>query len=256
MSLIVSVKIVVVPVLIAAVTLAGRRWGPAVAGWLSGFPIVAGPILFFIAWEQGREFGSAAALGTVLGIPAVLAFNLAYAWCATRCTWPISLAAGLAAYAAAAAALLVLAPSAALSVVLAALLLAAGPRLFPAAPAGGARLPPRANSRSEVVYRMLAAATLVFAVTHFAADMGPRMSGLFAMFPVISIVLASFSHHYCGAGFAIRLLRGVILGWYALAVFFFLLYLLLPRLPLPVAFVGAAFAATAVQLFSRRYIRA
>lgn len=254
MSLIVGFKIVVVPSLIAAVTLAGRRWGPAVAGWLSGFPIVAGPILFFIAWEQGPDFGSSAALGTVLAIPAVLAFNLAYAWCATRASWPFSLAAAMAAYAAACALLLLLAPGAALSIGLAALLLAIGPRLFPQFE-GNALLPPRANSRSEIAYRMLAAAALVFAVTHFAADMGPRMSGLFAMFPVISIVLASFSHHYCGAAFAIRLLRGVILGWYALTLFFVLLYLLLPLLPLTLAFIGAVLAATAVQLVSRRHIR-
>lgn len=255
MSLIVGFKIVIVPTLIAAVTLAGRRWGPAVAGWLSGFPIVAGPILFFIAWEQGTEFGAAAALGTVLGIPAVLAFNLAYAWCAARASWPFSLAAALAAYAAASTILLWLAPGAALSVALAALLLLAGPRLFPVVE-GKAVLPARANTRTEIVFRMLAAATLVLAVTYFAADLGPRMSGLFAMFPVISIVLASFSHHTSGAVFAIRLLRGVILGWYALAVFFVLLYLLLPQLSLAPAFGGAVLAATAVQLVSRRYIRA
>lgn len=255
MSLIVGFKIVVVPSLIAGVTLAGRRWGPAVAGWLSGFPIVAGPILFFIAWEQGSEFGSAAALGTVLGIPSVLAFNLAYAWCATRASWPLSLLAALAAYAAVAAALLVWAPSPLASIGLAAALLAVGPRLFPAFD-GPARLPPGTNSRLEIFWRMLAAGLLVFAVTWFAADMGPRMSGLFAMFPVISIVLASFSHHYSGAAFAIRLLRGVILGWYALALFFVLLYLLLPPLPIGLAFLGAMFAATGVQLVSRRYIQA
>jgi hypothetical protein len=254
MSLIVGFKIVVVPSLIAAVTLAGRRWGPAVAGWLSGFPIVAGPILFFIAWEQGPAFGSKAALGTVLGIPAVLAFNLAYAWCAVRTAWPLSLIAAMAAYAAASALLLALAPSAVLSIGLAALLLAAGPRLFPRIE-GAAVLPPRTNSRTEIMYRMLAAAALVFAVTVFAADMGPRMSGLFAMFPVISIVLASFSHHHCGAGFAVRLLRGVILGWYALTLFFILLYLLLPLLPIVLAFAGAVFAATGVQLATRRYIQ-
>ena len=38
-------KLLLVPLLLAAVTLAGRRWGQSVAGWLGSFPIVAGPIL-------------------------------------------------------------------------------------------------------------------------------------------------------------------------------------------------------------------
>ena len=37
-------KLLLVPALIYAVTLAGRRWGPDVAGWLSAFPILSGPI--------------------------------------------------------------------------------------------------------------------------------------------------------------------------------------------------------------------
>jgi len=254
MSLIVGVKVMLVPALIGGVTLAGRRWGPAVAGWLSGFPIVAGPILFFITWEQGQAFGSAAALGTLMGIPSVLAFNLGYAWTATRYSWPLSLAASMVAYALVATVLLWLAPSAPLSIALDACLLVISARLFP--PVGGqAALPPRVNSRFELLYRMLAAASLVLLVTYFASDLGPRMSGLFAMFPVISIVLATFSHHYCGAAFAIRLLRGVILGWYALAVFFSLLYWLLPQLGTALAFLAATMCAAVVHLFSRRFIQ-
>ena len=84
MSLILGFKLVLVPALIGAVTLAGRRWGPSIAGWLSGFPIVVGPILFFIVYEQGTAFGVTAALGTLLGIPSVLAFNIVYCFVA-RC---------------------------------------------------------------------------------------------------------------------------------------------------------------------------
>lgn len=255
MSLLVGFKLLVVPSLIAAVTLAGRRWGPAVAGWLSGFPIVTGPILFFIAYEQGAVFGSEAALGTLLGIPAILAFNLAYAWTATRRTWPLSLAAALTAYAGAAFALVTWSPSAGTSLALVLLLLAFGARLFPGL---GRELPApgRLSGHREIVYRMLAAAALVAAVTYFAAAIGPQLSGLFAMFPVISIVLASFSHHYSGAAFVTRLLKSVILGWYALAVFSLVAYLLLPLTHLALAFLGAVASASAVQLVSRRFIRA
>jgi hypothetical protein len=55
MNAVLALKLSLVPLLIYLVTLAGRRWGPAVAGWLSAFPIVARPILFALTLEQGGE---------------------------------------------------------------------------------------------------------------------------------------------------------------------------------------------------------
>jgi hypothetical protein len=70
-------KLILVPALIAGVTLAGRRWGPAVAGWLSAFPVVAGPILLFMALEHGPTFAATAAIGTLSAVLAILAFGVA-----------------------------------------------------------------------------------------------------------------------------------------------------------------------------------
>ena len=60
-------KLLLVPGLVAAVTLAVRRWGPAVGGWLAGLPVVAGPVLVFYAIEQGDAF-----LRAVVGFRAFL----------------------------------------------------------------------------------------------------------------------------------------------------------------------------------------
>ena len=98
MSTILLFKLLLVPTLIAGITLAGRRWGPAVAGWLSAFPVVAGPILFFIAMEQGATFAADAAVGTLSALPAIVAFGLGYAWKARRFAWAGSLVSAFAAY--------------------------------------------------------------------------------------------------------------------------------------------------------------
>lgn len=250
MNSVLAFKLALVPLLIGAVTLAGRRWGPAVAGWLSGFPIVTGPILFFITLEQGAAFGSTAALGTLAGLPAILAFNLAYAWTSVRHDWPLSLACAVLAYALAVNGLVALQLPASVLVVLVAVLLVAAPRLFPHI-AHDALSNGRKLGNADVFFRMLAAAVLVYAVTHFAAAMGPRWSGVMAMFPVISIVMAPFSQHYCGHGFAVRLLRGVILGWYALVAFCLLLFLLLPQVAFWPAILLASAGAIGVQAASR-----
>ena len=58
MPLILLLKLLLVPSLIYAVTLVGRRWGPGVAGWMSAFPIVSGPILLTVTLEQGAAFAA------------------------------------------------------------------------------------------------------------------------------------------------------------------------------------------------------
>ena len=76
MNAVLLLKLFLVPLLIALVTLAGRRWGPGVAGWLSAFPVVAGPILFFIAVEQGADFAANAAVGTLSAVLAMLSASV------------------------------------------------------------------------------------------------------------------------------------------------------------------------------------
>ena len=72
-------KIAVPPVLVAAMSLAARRWGPTVGGLLMGLPWMTGPILFFLALDNGGEFAVAACAGIQLGVICIYAFILAYA---------------------------------------------------------------------------------------------------------------------------------------------------------------------------------
>ncbi len=261
MDVIFLFKLAVVPSLIAGITLAGRRWGPTVAGWLSAFPVVAGPILAFMAIEQGAAFTTKAATATLSAVLAILAFGIAYAWAATRHRWPISLATGFVGYALAVAGLNAGAPTlpASVPLVLGALLLA--PRLYPTAPAAPTEptAPPAAQAAAaapgkptqDMPLRMLAGALLVWTVTHFAATMGPGLSGVFAMFPVMGSVLVVFSHRQSGGTHAIQLLRGMVLGYYAFASFCVVLTLALPTMRVAPAFACAFGTALLIQTATR-----
>src|SRR5512139_2039614 len=77
-------KCLLTPLLMTAATLAARRWGAAVGGWIVGLPITSGPISLFLALEQGPDFAARAAVGTLLGINAVVATLLTYALLARR----------------------------------------------------------------------------------------------------------------------------------------------------------------------------
>lgn len=249
MNEILLLKLVLVPALIAGVTLAGRRWGPAVAGWLSAFPVVAGPILIFMAIEQGPAFAANAAAGTLSAVQAILAFGIAYAWAATRCGWLLSLSAAFMGYACAVACLSLGSPALWVSMPAVALALWVAPRLYPSSRASPAALP--AKPGGDMALRMLAGAVLVLAVTHFASTIGPHLSGVFAMFPVMGSVLAVFSHRSAGAGFVIQLLKGMVLGYYAFAVFCIVLSMMLTRTGAGTAFASAFAAALLVQALTR-----
>ncbi len=252
MSAVLLLKLFLVPALIALVTLAGRRWGPAVAGWLSAFPIVAGPILWFVAIEQGAAFAARAAIGTLSAVLALLAFGLSYAWAATRFSWPPSL---LLAYVGYAAAVGVLAqwnastPWIAGLVVVAGLLLA--PRLYPVLPAAVKALSKPPN---DMLLRMGLGALLVLLVTHFAAKLGPDLSGVFAMFPVMGTVLVLFTHRSAGAAATVQLLRGMLLGFYAFGTFCVVLAWALSATGVGLAFLCALSAAAVIQLLSRLWL--
>lgn len=237
-----------VPLLIGGVTLAARHWGPSVGGWLSSFPVISAPILISIALEHGGPFAASAAASTLSAVLANLAFGVAYAWSATRFSWPTCLATGFTGYFLVVACLSLWAPSlyVAVPVVLIGLLLA--PRLYPL-PVPTAQ--PAGEPVNDIFWRMGTGVLLVFLVTHFASGLGPRLSGSFAMFPVLAPILAVFSHRQSGPAFAIHLLRGMVLGYYSFAVFCIVLSQMLPATSIKNAFLVSLGCALLVQVVSR-----
>lgn len=236
-----ALKLVVTPGLIAAATLAGRRWGQSVGGWVVGLPLTTGPVAFFIALDHGEEFAAAAAVGSLAGAAAEAAFSLAYGWSARGRRWPLALLAGSGAYAAMAAALprLSLGPLALYALVIGALALTL--RLMPAAGAGASPAPP---PRWDLPARMVLATAVVLLLTGLAPRLGARLSGLLATYPLFAAILTAFGHRLQGAGAAISVLRGLLFGLFAFASFCLLLALCL----VPLGIAGAFAAATAVAL--------
>jgi hypothetical protein len=96
MGLILS-KLVLPPVLILLASLAARRWGDAVGGWLVGLPLTTGPVVAFLAIEYGPEFAVRAADGSVVGAAGQAVFSVGYALVA-RGGWAIGFLVGTAAY--------------------------------------------------------------------------------------------------------------------------------------------------------------
>lgn len=244
-----ALKLVVVPAFLALLSLAARRWGPGFAGWLAGLPVVAGPILVFIALERGAPFASDAASASLAALGATVSFCIAYARIARAAGWPRALAGALATWLAIASVLSVLPSSLALSLAIALAALAAAPRLIPAVggPVRGRRL-----AHGEVALRMAAGAALTVAVTTIAAAVGARWSGLLAVFPVLSLVLTVFTHRAQGADAVTALLRGMATGMYSFIGFCGVLSLALPGAGIAGGFALALAASLGIQALTLR----
>jgi uncharacterized membrane protein (GlpM family) len=240
-------KLTIVPLALLVFGIVERRHGPRVAGWLSGFPIVAFPLLVFITLDQGAAFGSAAALGAYFGLVPWLTFTMTYAWLAQRLNWVWCILASFAVWTCVAAI---------------AVALQGAPRwlellpflAFLAAVVFTPRAPPSDEEREHVWWglpvRLLAGATLTVVITRFAAGLGTHWSGIFTTFPVMGSIICVSSHIQYGRHAVREAVAGMTTGLAAVGVFCFAAYIFLGMMapgsafPLALALSSAAHALT------------
>jgi hypothetical protein len=239
-----ALKLLLVPVLIALVTIGTRRWGPRVGGWLSGLPTVAGPTLCFYAWEQGNRFAARASHATLVGLVAVPFFCLAYVYSARRANWAVSLLAGWGAFLLGVAALQQVAVPLGAAWGLLAASCGAAFLLMPAHAADAVAPPP---PRWDVPLRMTAAAALVIALTSAADRLGPALSGLLTPFPVAIAIVAAFTHTQRGPDPVVAFFRGFLPALASFGLFCVTLALALEPLGLWTALALALAAQLSVQ---------
>ena len=193
--LLLALKLMLAPGLVVATTLAGRRWGAQVAGWLGGLPVVVGPILLAVTLERGIAFGADAAGGALLGLVSLSAFVLAYAWTAPATSWPVALAAGWSAFAVVTLLLDSQAPPPLVSLAAVCAAIALADLALPDVPDDPVAPPP---PPFDLGLRAVTTAAIVLTLTALAGVLGPKLSGMLAAFPVLASVLAGFTHRQVG----------------------------------------------------------
>jgi len=245
-------KLIVVPLAVLLLGITERVHGPRAAGWLSGFPVIAAPLLWFITAEHGAAFGAASARAAFFGLVPWLTFVTVYAWSAQRRNWWRSAAAAFAAWFAVAELMI--------------LLQGASPLMdaFPFAAALAAMWwHPSAKGPDEqrqhpwwrLAVRMIAGATMTVAVAGVAGTIGSAWSGTFTTFPVVGSIVAISNHVEHGKRAVQEAVAGMVFGIVSVEVFCFVLSLVLQRMSMGHAFALALAAAMGAHLVTWQVTR-
>ncbi|WP_276118104.1 hypothetical protein [Pararhizobium qamdonense] len=242
-------KLTLVPFFLLVVSMAAVRWGPGVAGWLAGLPIVAGPILYLLVLEHGPVFGAGAAAAALSAIFASEAFNLAYAWTCRRFHYAVAAVMGLAAWFIAAFTLTSLPGSPSIALGVALLGVVSAQTFLPRTQAAAKVI---SITRTDLVMRMISGAVLTLAVTMLSVSLGAQWSGVLSVFPLLGLILSVSSQRAYGPDFVVRLLRGMVLGRFSFAAFCLCLIWTLPGQNAEIAFLISSLASVTVQWASRQ----
>lgn len=242
-------KVTIIPAVIALVTLAVRRWGNKIGGLIGSMPWTAGPILLFFILEQGKAFGIHSIQGVMTGILALISFCFSYSAFSRKLPWLPTLLLSYGFYAVTALAINYLQLNLLLSygLVIGAVLLAL--RFFPtpgAQPTKARRLP------FDIPIRMAVATLFVLFITGLARVLGPNWSGILTPFPIMTSVLAIFSHSLQGSQAAITTLRGLVMGLLGFTTFLFLQAFLLNEFSVALSFGLAFLVNTLINLIASR----
>lgn len=238
-------KLVLSPIIIGSASLAGRRWGHTVSGWLIGLPMTSGPILFFLALTHPVSFVMTSASGTLSGGFPLVAFCLVYAWMSMRFRWLASTAASLLAYFT----LVIVMQGVSVSIVplyvMDILAFLVGIRLMPKSDV--VQVGDSKPGRWDIPARIVIGTSFILLLTGAASFLGARLTGLLATIPLYTIILTVFAHRSQGFAGAVNVLRGLLFGLFAFASFFLALGFFLIHVNVYWAFALAAVTALFVQ---------
>ena len=242
-------KLILTPALIGTASLAGRRWGHSISGWLVALPLTTGPITFFLALTHGAAFAATAASGTLAGGFSQAAFVLCYALLASRWKWLPTLVASILTFAVITVALQQLIIPLVPLYLLVFLAFTLAIRLLPHT--GNSAVPTDSLPvRWDIPLRMTIATVFVVLITGLAPAFGPRLTGLLSPFPIFTATLAAFAHHQYGLDATVNVLRGLLMGLFSFASFFFVLAIMLQPAGILPAFTVAILVVIVLQSVS------
>ncbi|HET6265458.1 MAG TPA: hypothetical protein VFD95_11400 [Usitatibacter sp.] len=244
-------RLALVPAAVWLASLAARRWGHAVSGYLGGMPLIGGPITLFLALDLGSAFAAKSALFTLAAVVGQGAHLMTLTWVGQRRGWAAALAGGWTGFLAAALLVSLLPLTLALAAALAVGSLAAAWRWLPRV---RGTVPPPSIPPMELRLRLAAAFALAGLILWSAPIFGPAVSGILLSLPVTGSIMPPFTLALYGPQALVRLTRGFVVGLTGFSAFFFVVAATLVPFGIARAFLLAVLAALAAVYSTNRLV--
>ncbi len=217
------------PIVMYLVTMASRKWGNSFGGILASLPWVAGPILIFMAIEQGKDFVVSSLSGVMVGIIGWLIFCTSFILVGRKFNSLYSLLAGYIGYLCFGIIMKNILPLLGIyhwyCISFAAIITTL---IFFPKVADDSR-ESKKTLKFDMLFRILMITSFVILITHFAKILGPEWSGILAPFPIMTAVLGIFVHYTQGTYQTRKLFYGMLSGAFGFITFLLLLYITLPQ---------------------------
>jgi hypothetical protein len=245
-------RLALVPAAVWLASLAARKWGHSVSGYLGGLPLIGGPLTLYLALDHGVEFASHSATVTLAAAVGQCTHLIVFSHLGRHHRWPMALAGGWASFVVVGTAVSFLPLDAPVALLLAALALGIAWRVLPHP---REEAPPPAIPPVELRLRLGAAFVLAVVVTWGATTFGPVVSGVLLSVPVTGSIIPPFTLALYGADAVARLVRGFVVGLSGFAAFFFVISAGLASLGILAGFLVAIGAALVTVTLASRVLK-
>jgi hypothetical protein len=245
-------RLALVPTAVWLASLAARKWGHSVSGYLGGFPLIGAPLTLYLALDHGTEFAARVSTVTLAVILAQSAHLMAFSHLARRRRWPAALVGGWTSFVCIAVPVSLLPLEPPVALLFAALGLGTAWRLLPHPRDDAA---PPAVPPVELRLRLVAALVLAIIVLLGATLFGPVVSGVLLSMPITGSIVPPFTLALYGADAVARLVRGFVVGLCGFTAFFFTIAAGLVPLGIAAGFLAAIVAALASVTIASRVLK-
>jgi hypothetical protein len=202
-----AVKLLFAPLFVIGTYFIQRKFGARWGGISMAVPFILAPILIAIYIEQGSDFLYSSIVGSYAGQIALLFFIAIYTRMAPRFHWLICIFTATSVFLIGVAVLSPLINELWVGIALWIIIWSISIKRF--VPYDRTtKLPPA--PKWDIWLRVASALLLIFTITQFAENLGPRLSGAFATYPVMTSIMTTFNHYRFGSNSSIALMHGLL----------------------------------------------
>jgi hypothetical protein len=202
-----AVKLLFAPLFVIGTYFIQRKFGARWGGISMAVPFILAPILIAIYIEQGSDFLYSSIVGSYAGQIALLFFIAIYTRMAPRFHWLICIFTATSFFLIGVAILSPIINELWVGIALWTIVWSISMKQF--VPYDRTtKLPPA--PKWDIWLRVASALLLIFTITQFAENLGPRLSGAFATYPVMTSIMTTFNHYRFGPNSSIALMHGLL----------------------------------------------